>query len=185
MANINFGQILGSPIFLGVLGFLGIIIFVFCAFGIYLWLKGGKGRFTKTSTRYQKCLAITASNKVVYRLLKVIGNYVMDEAAMTWHVLDPDALIPNLTTGEYYLPIDSRDAIPLFPLKPELREGKVKALAANIGKMAKECRRAKVAEVTAQIKKEEDEQRRNFALLAAFGILALLVIGVMVKQFMG
>lgn len=184
MSGFNLGQIVSSPLFLGVIGFLGIVIFVFCGWTIYSWLKGGRGKFAKSPDRYQKCIAVTANNKLAFLNLKVVGNYVVNETTLGWHLLDPDALIPNLATGEYYLPIDERDAIPLFPLKPELRQGKVDNLATNIKDMARECSRQAIHRMQSQRSKEEDSARRNFTLAAAFGILLLIVLGVIAKSFM-
>ncbi len=179
----DFGQIMSNPIFLGVLGFIGLCILILCVWIVYSWLKGGRGKFAKSQERYQKCLAVTANNRLAYSNLRILGNYVFNEKTLGWHLLDPDALIPNLTTGEYYLPIDERDAIPLFPLKPELRQDKVDSLEKNIKTMARENCRQAIHRMQAERKKEEENARRNFALAAVFGILLLVVLGMIGKSF--
>jgi len=180
----NLGQVFNSPIFLGIIGFIGIVIFVFCGWTIKNWFKGGRGKFAKSQDRHQKCIAVTANNKLAFLNLEVRGNYVVNEDTLGWHLLDPDALIPNLTTGEYFLPIDERDAIPLYPLKPELRKEKEAELESNILTMASESRRQSVHRMQADFMKEEESKRRNFALAAAFGILIVIVLGVVGKSFM-
>jgi hypothetical protein len=175
---------LSSPIFLGVIGFVGILLFIFCGWMVYTWLKGGRGKFSKSQTRYQKCMAVTANFKLAYFNLKIRGNYVFNEITNSWHMLDPDALIPNLATGEYYLPVDERDAIPLFPLRPELRQVKVDELKTNIDSMALANGLQTIHLRQIEKKKEEESGQRNFTLAAAFGILLLIVLGIIAKSFM-
>lgn len=177
-------QIFHNPIILGVLGFVAIVVFILCGWIIYSWFKGRKSKFGKSQERFQKCIVVTANNKLTYLNLKVVGNYVVDEKTQGWHILDPDALIPNLITGEYYLPIDERDAIPLFPLKPELRQAKVDELEKNIDSMAKASGLKVIHLRQVEKRKEEQQGQRNFALAAAFGILLLIVIGMIVRSFM-
>jgi len=181
----NLGQIIKSPIGLGVIGFIGIILFVFCGFTIYIWLKQRFSKFGKSQERYQKCIAVTANFKLAYFDLEVMGSYVFNKITNSWHMLDSDALVPNLDTGEFYLPIDERDAIPLFPLKDNaFRETKVAELEKNIDQMAEDSAMQVIYRRQLEKKKEEDTGRRNFALAAVFGILALIVAGVIAKSFM-
>lgn len=178
----SLGQIFSSPIILGVFGFVILVIFIVCGYAVYAWFKGGHGKFAKSQARYQKCISITGGNKLSLFNLKALGDYAVNEVTLGWHMLDPDALIPDLDTGEYYLPIDERDAIPLFPLNPELREQKEKELSQNLDKMAKGNCLATIARVTMVLKQEEESARRNFALAASFGILLLIVGGVIATR---
>lgn len=179
-----FTELIKSPIGLGVIGFIGIILFVFCGFTIYIWVKKRFSRFGKSQERFQPCLGVTANFKLAYFDLKVLGSYVYNEVTNSWHMLDSEALIPNLDTGEFYLPIDERDAIPLFPLHPEIRERKIKELETNIDNMALDSGMQVIYRRQLDKKKEEDAGRRNFALAAVFGILALVISGILAKSFM-
>lgn len=178
------GGVFTGKIMLFILAFVGVVVLIFAGFFILRWLRGGFGRFTKPSARYQKCVAITANNKLAFYNLEVVGNCVVDWDKRQWHILDPDALIPYLPTGEPYLPIDERDAIPLYPLKPdEFRTKKVLELKTNLKSIAEEANRD--ARMKAQLMQYRADQiaQRNFMLLAAFGILALVVLIAIIMKF--
>lgn len=182
----NLGALFQSKVILIVLAVVVLAIVVFAGFFILRWIRGGFGRFTKSNARYQSCVFITANNKLAFRNLEVLGNCVVDWASRLWYTLDPAALIPYLKTGEPHLPLDERDAIPFYPLRPDrVREEKEAWLQTNIKSIAEEENR------DARMKAQQDTFRadqiaqRNFVLLASFGIFALVVLVIMITHFVG
>ena len=181
--NFNFGAIgamLSNPIVLGVGGVIVLAVFGLIAFFIITRMRGGFGRFTQPKDLVQRCISITAANTLLFYKLPICGDYVMDERSQAGHFLFSDALLPEQNTGQLYLPIDDRAAVPHYPLEPELLKERYKQAQAAMKFIAAVEDQRQRQDAISDARKEQGLEMQKFALVCAFGILLLVVIGIVI-----
>jgi len=181
--NFNFGAIwamLSNPIVLGGGGVIILGIFGLIAFFVITRMRGGFGRFTKPKDLVQRCISITAANTLLFYKLQICGDRVVDDRSQASHFLFSDALLPERDTGQLYLPIDDRAAVPHYPLEPELLKERYKQAQLAMKAIAAVEDQRQRQEAVADARKEQGLEMQKFALVCAFGILLLIVIGIFI-----
>jgi len=183
--NFNFDAMwamLSNPIVLGVGGIVILVVFGLITFFIISRMRGGFGRFTKPKDLVQRCISITSANTLVFYKLPICGDRVTDERNQADHFLFSDALIPERDTGQLYLPIDDRAAVPHYPLDPELlkqRYNQAKAAMKHIAAVEDQRQRQ---DANADARKEQNTEMHKFALVFGFAIALVVVIAIVVMQ---
>jgi len=178
------GQIFNSPLVLGV--FLTIIVVIVATF---MWLiirnvRGGFGKLGRPKQLIQRCICITSSNLLCIYQLKIDDDFVTDPKNQAEYHLYSDALIPKHGTGELYLPLDTRSAVPLYLLEPERRAARVRQAATDLDFIA-DIEDEKASEIARQkAEKGNTIEMQKFALLAVMVILGLISIAIMIMKIL-
>lgn len=183
--NFNFGAIgalFSNPVILGVFIFIVLLFVGLIAFYIITRMRGGFGRFTRPKDISQRCISITSANVLMFYKLRVYGDYVMDERNQVGHFLLSDALIPERTTGQFYLPIDDRAASPHYPLEPELLNKRYKQVKDSMKFIAAIEDQKQRQEANVEARSERAIEMQKFALICAFGLVLVIVIGILIMK---
>jgi hypothetical protein len=172
----SLGAMFQNPIVILFLVIGGGIVLLLLSFFVVKWARRGFGAPTKPKEKLQRCLCITGNNRLTFYNLATEEDFVYDEESKTCHELMAEALLPDLDTGELYLPIDDRSAMPHFPLDPEKRKAATRFTVNNIKRIAIEHTDRSMREAQAAAAKTQDTALRHFALVTGFAIVLLIII---------
>lgn len=178
----NLDAVFGNPVFIGIMGFTGVLLLALIIFVVVTSVRGGFGRFSRPKQVVQRCFCITSANVLVFFKLKVTGEYAIDVKNKAAHFMFGDALIAERRTGQMYLPIDDRASSPDYPLEPEVFKTRLAQAQKAMSFIAAVEDQKQQQEAVSNADTTASAEMQKFALVFSFGILLVIVLGILIMN---